>query len=488
MKKLLCLFAVLFAVVSYAQDEPVGTEYRDWEVVPGIISGGYNDQEGAYIYKFFGYYTCTTLVYDRTQAWYSHYYQAIINIGYGEFQKYGGGSLIIEDTKGGEVSKVNDDTWALSYTAMTEFPEEYIDGLAPAYIYKKEAIQSMSIAFSSDSYTAQEGQKLTVNVFVVGGSGHYYGQSVKPVFLSTVGLLAYEGICHEPVQTSISVIVKDRVTGQQCAASADIIITEKNDDNNNSGTSGTSGTSNDPGGTSSDPGGTATDPGSSDSSGDDGTSVGDGDTGDTSGDDGSDDGGDAVDPGNSDDDPATEPDDSSSDDNEADDGSDNSGTGSTATDPGSSDSTDSSTDTSNADNSDSTSDTSDTSDSSGDDDVVVVVPDGTDTPDTSDSSDISDISDGEDITSDDDTSDAVIISDTTEDDEPTVIVINDSTTSDTDTIVVTDDSVTTTRRDNYDLAIFMSMFGAITGLNGSMVAPQNTSMAVQEARGGKGHE
>jgi hypothetical protein len=480
MKKLLVLFAILFAIsiVAYGQEEPVGTEYRDWEVVPGIISGGYNDQEGAYIYKFFAYYTCPTLVYDRTHAWYSHYYQAIINIGYGDFQKYGGGSLIIEDTKGGEVSKVNDDTWALSYTAMTEFPEEYIDGLAPAYIYKKEAIQSMSIAFSSDSYTAQEGQKLTVNVFVIGGSGHYYGQSVKPVFLSTVGLLAYEGICHEPVQTSISVIVKDRVTGQQCAASADIVITEKVENTNSgNGSSGSPGTSSDPGGTSSDPSGTATDPSSD--SGDDGTSVGDGDTGDTGGDDGGDDGGGAVDPGNSDDDPTTEPDDSSSNDDEADDGSDDSGTGSTATDPSSDDSTDSPTDSSTADNSD---DTSDSSDSSGDDDVVVV-PDGTDASDTSDGADSSD---GADTSSD--SSDTVIISDTIEEDEPTIIVINDSTASDTDTIVVTDDGVIKVKPDNYDLAVFMSMFGVMTALNGSATISKSAPMAVQEARGGKDHE
>jgi len=77
----------------------------------------------------------------------------------------------------------------------------------------------------------------------------YIIRTVKPVFLSTVGKLAYEGTCYDPVQTSISTIVTDTVTGQQCAASVDIIITEKSSDNNNSGNSGDSGTSSDPGGT-----------------------------------------------------------------------------------------------------------------------------------------------------------------------------------------------------------------------------------------------
>ena len=53
MKKLLCLFVVLFAVVSYGQ-YPVK---ESWEAVPGIISGGYSEEEGPYIYKFSNIYT-----------------------------------------------------------------------------------------------------------------------------------------------------------------------------------------------------------------------------------------------------------------------------------------------------------------------------------------------------------------------------------------------------------------------------------------------
>lgn len=483
MKKLLVLIAVLFevSIVSYGQLEDLPTEpsERDWEVAPNIISGGYNDQEGPYIYKLFNVYSCPTLLFDYSR-YYVNYMQAITNIGYGDFQHHGGGNLISKDETG-EITKDDDETWAVSYGLSymgtdPSQPTEYTGAHGPAYVYKKEAIQSMSIAFSSSSYTAQEGQKLSVNVFVVGGSGYFYGKTVKPVFLSTVGKLSYEGTCYEPVTTSISTVVRDKVTGQECVASADIVITEKSDDNNNSGSSGSSGSSSDPGGTASDPGSSSGDGG--DTGSDTGTSVGSGDTGDTGGDDG----GSAVDPGSSDDDPITEPDDSSSDD-ETDDGSDDdSGTDSTTTAPGSSDNTDSPADTSNADNSDSTSDTSDTSDLSGDDDAVVVVPDGTDPADTSGGSDIADDSDNS------DTSDTVIISDTTEEDEPTVIVINDSNSSDSDKIVVTDDGVVTVKPDNYDLAVLMSMFGAMTALSGSATAPADTPMAVQEARGGKDHE
>jgi len=61
-------------------------------------------------------------------------------------------------------------------------------------------------------------------------------------------------------------------------------------------------------------------------------------------------------------------------------------------------------------------------------------------------------------------------------------VIDNNEISDTDTIVVTGDGVTTTRPDNYDLAIFVGMFGAMTGLNGSATAPSNAPMAVQQAQ------
>ena len=61
-------------------------------------------------------------------------------------------------------------------------------------------------------------------------------------------------------------------------------------------------------------------------------------------------------------------------------------------------------------------------------------------------------------------------------------MIDNNETSDIDKIIVTDDGVTMVRPDNYDLAIFMGMFGAITGLNGSATAPSNAPMAVQEAQ------
>ncbi|MCK4983286.1 MAG: hypothetical protein KAS17_10205 [Victivallaceae bacterium] len=227
-------------------------------------------------------------------------------------------------------------TWAISYSRATgdstTQPTEYTGSFGPAYVYKKESIQAMSIAFSAESYTAQEGQKLSVNVFVIGGSGHYYGKSVKPVFLKTVGLLAYEGICYDPVQTSISVVVKDKVTGQQCVASVDIIITEKTDE------------------------------------------------------------------------------------------------------------------------------------------PIVVVPDAPDNPDNPDTPDVPEypvvVIPGQEATdpSNDDN------------DEPVYVVIDNNEISDTDKIIVTDDGVTTIRKNNNELAIFLGMFGAITGLNGSAV----TGLAAHE--------
>ncbi|MCK4983285.1 MAG: hypothetical protein KAS17_10200 [Victivallaceae bacterium] len=119
MKKLLVLVAILLAVsiVSYGQleDPPTEPSDRDWEVVPNIISGGYSDQEGAYIYKLFNVYSCPTLEYDYSR-YYTSYYQAIINIGYGEFQKYGGGALILEDTRGGKISKINENLGYIIFT------------------------------------------------------------------------------------------------------------------------------------------------------------------------------------------------------------------------------------------------------------------------------------------------------------------------------------------------------------------------------------
>jgi hypothetical protein len=470
MKKLLCLFVALFTVsiVLYGQLEDLPTEpsERDWEVVPNIISGGYSDQEGAYIYKLFNVYSCPTLLPDYSR-YYVNYMQAIINIGYGDFQHHGGGALISKDETG-EITKDDDETWAISYGLSymgtdPSQPTEYTGAHGPAYVYKKESIQAMSIAFSSDSYTAQEGQKLTVNVFVIGGSGHYYGQSVKPVFLSTVGLLAYEGTCYDPVQTSISVIVKDKVTGQQCAASADIIITEKVDtpDDNPNNPSNPSNPS-DPSDPSnpSDPSEPSepTDPSNPDSPDS------------------------PSDPSNPDN--PSEPD---SPDEPAE--PDTPDTPNEPTDPSNPDTPDSPSEPDNPDSPDAPDSPNDPTEP---DEPVVVVPDSP-TPDEPDvAPDNPNTPDEPEDTEPSDETDEVIIIDPTdpgnEDDEPTVIVINDSSGSDTDTIVVTDDSVTTRRKDNYDLAIFMSMFGAITGLNGSMAAPANTSMAVQEARWSKDHE
>ncbi len=67
-------------------------------------------------------------------------------------------------------------------------------------------------------------------------------------------------------------------------------------------------------------------------------------------------------------------------------------------------------------------------------------------------------------------------------DDPIFVVIDNNEISDTDKIIVTDDGVTTLRKDNYDLAIFMMMFGAISGLNGSATATENAPMAVQQAK------
>ena len=113
MKKLLVVLAILFVVsiVSYGQD-PVK---EDWEVVPGIISGGYSEETGAYIYELSNTFTCPSLVADY--GWYYvQYLQGIAgNVGYGDFQHHGGGSLISSDNQG-EITKADDGTWAVMYT------------------------------------------------------------------------------------------------------------------------------------------------------------------------------------------------------------------------------------------------------------------------------------------------------------------------------------------------------------------------------------
>jgi hypothetical protein len=372
------------------------------------------------------------------------------------------------------------------------------------HVYKKELIEPLLGDFYHENYNIKVGQLFRVGLTPTGGSGYYsITEGSKPAFLIREDFGSWSGVCFVPALTSFSAIVTDIVTGETREAFATIIISEDpvdptfpddttdvddmTDDDDDTDTSSDSSAP----GTSSDPGGTAADPGSSSSGdggnngGDDGTSAGDGDTGDNSGDDGgNDDDSGAVDPGGSDDEPATEPDDSSDDadgDDETEDNNDPDD--SSATDPGSDDNTDSPADSSTADNPDDTDNSADQTNSSGDDDAVVVVPDGTDPTDTSSGSDIAD--DGSDSS---DNSDTVIISDDTEAGEPTIIVINDSTGSDSDKIVVTNDGVIKVDSDNYDLAVFMGMFGAMTALNGSAATTESAPMAVQEARRGKDHE
>jgi hypothetical protein len=502
MKKLLCLFAFMLTLASYCEEE---LSKEIWEVAPGIISGGYTQETGPYIFKFLQTLRPVLGRPAGSKDRYGAVLSATISVGYGDFMVH----TEPDPDDDGYVppASVSDSSisFAMSISSLQFVPSDYTYSVPGTYyVYKKEFIEPLLGDFNHDNYNIKVGQFFRVGFPPTGGSG-YYSISVgsKPAFLVRDDVATWSGTCYTECLTSISIIVTDIVTGETREAFATIIVSEDPEDptfpddttdvddttdDDDTDNTDTTTDSSDPG-TSSDPGDTATDPSSSDSSGDDGTSTDTSDDGTSvdSGDTSNYDGDSAVDPGSSDDDPEAESDDSS--DNDEADTDDGSNTDSnTATDPGSTYSTDFPTDNSTADNSDSSGDSTDTADSSGGDDVVVVVPDGTDTSDTSDGSDISDVSDSSDITSDEDTSDAVIISDTTEEDEPTVIVINDSSDSATDKIVVTDDSVITTRKDNYDLAIFMSMFGAITGLNGSMAATTNTSMAVQEARGGKGNE
>ena len=111
---------------------------------------------------------------------------------------------------------------------------------------------------------------------------------------------------------------------------------------------------------------------------------------------------------------------------------------------------------------------------------MIVVPDAPNNPDTPDEPDdqIVVIANPEAIepASDDDN------------EEPIVVMINNNESSDTDKIIVTDDGVTMLRPDNHELAIFMAMFGAISGLSGSVAIPSNAPIAVQEAKRSKDHE
>ena len=479
MKKLLVLFAVLFAAMSYAEEEQAK---EIWEVAPGIISGGYTQETGPYVFKFLQTLRPVLGRPAGSKDRYGAVLSASFFVGYGEFMVHAEPDP--DDDGYVPPASVSDHnvSFSMSISSLQFVPSDYTYSVPGTYyVYEKEFIDPLLGDFNHENYNIKVGQFFRLGFAPTGGSG-YYSVSVgsKPAFLVRDDVSTWSGTCYTECLTSISIIITDIVTGETREAFATIIVSEDPvdptfpddttdvDDSDDDDTASDSGDS----GTSSDPGGTATDPSSSSDGGDDGTSV---DNGDTSNDDGDS----AVDPGSSNDDPATDPDDSSSDDDEAEADDDSSTDSATATDPSSGDSTDSPTDTSNADNSDDTSDSADQTDSSGDDDAVVVVPDGTDSSDTSD---------GSDITSDENTSDAVIISDSTEEDEPTIIVINDSSVSDSDKIVVTDDGVIKVKPDNYDLAVFMSMFGAMTALNGSATTSESTPMAVQEARGGKDHE
>ncbi|MDD5727239.1 MAG: hypothetical protein PHV59_01625 [Victivallales bacterium] len=472
MKKMFFLIGLFATVLTF------GEEKQSWETRPGIFGSGngYNDTEGAWIYAFYQEYSCpSSLPFD-----YSYYYvnnhQAIINIGYGDFRKYGGGSLISSDTQG-EILKDADESWALTYTTGCQSGDGGGPGktiaisesdrtgkLANAYIYKRTEIQKMSASFGSSSYTASTGEDLGVTVVVSGGSGYWGISTTKPSFLETEDKGVYSGKSYQPLTCSISAVVTDLVTGQSIGISADIKITE---DDGSSDSDDSSGSSSSP----SDPGGTAADPGSGDSD-DDGTSA---DSGDNSGGDDS-----AVDPG-SDDDSEPEPDDPGSDDdeNEDKDSTDNqddsddepaavtdpesNADGDEPVDPGSDNDDDDSSDDSDGDN----------------DDSVTVIPDNTDEPADPGNDDSSDSSNGS------DSADEAAITDPADSgsdgaNETTVIVVNNDDSA-TETIIVTDDSVTTERSENYDLAVFMGMFGAITGMNGSVETSPTAPQAAKEA-------
>ena len=471
MKNLIIFSFIFFAVISGAE------ENKSWETRPGIYysGNGYNDTGGAWIYKFYKEYSCpSSLPFD-----YSYYYvnnhQVIINIGYGDFRKHGGGSLINSDTRG-EIKKDSDESWAISYGTGCQSGQgggpgvnigvsesERTGSLANAYVYKKTEIQRMSASFGSSSYTAVTGEDLGVTIVVSGGSGYWGLETTKPSFLETEGKGVYHGKSYKPLTCSISSVVTDLVTGQSIGISADIKITEDDGSSNNSGSSGGSSSPSNPGGTVADPGGG--------NGGDNGTSVGNGD-------DSSNDNGGAVGPGNGDNSSDTEPIEPGSDNNDdttpvTEPGSDNDSDNSI--DPGSDDNNDTPVEPGNDNNNDST---TNPGDSSGE--PVVVVPDGNDAPTDLGNSGSSDQSDGADLSGDVGITEPAD-SNNDDNDEPTIIVVDNNKSSDNEKIIVTNDSVTTERSENYDLAIFLGMFGAITGMNGSIGADSGVSQAAQQA-------
>jgi hypothetical protein len=323
-----------------------------------------------------------------------------------------------------------------------------VPGRATYYVYKKELVQKMEASFSSESYVAEVGKSLVVTLLVTGGSGFNAGTAgTKPSYLNPVSHYAWGGISYATGTGTISAVITDTITGQQYAASADITITEKLDNSNDE--------TNNPGGAS-DP----TDPADS---------VDPADPADTSTSDTPDEPTTPSEP-----DGSTEPEEPTESDN--------------PTGPTDTSTLDLPDDSSDFDSSD-TPDSQDAPTNSDElvvvvpdspvsvEEPVVVVPDAPDNPDTPNDQ-IVIIANPEPIEPGDG-----------DNQEPIFVVIDNNESSDTDKIIVTDDGVTMLRPNNHDLAIFMAMFGAITGLNGSTAAPSDASMAVQKAQQrSKSHE
>jgi len=447
MKKLLVVLAFLFAVsiVSYGQD-PVK---EDWETAPNIISGGYSEATGPYIFKFNQALSSPgSLPYYDYDAYINYKWR--VNLGYGDFeihteeitpgQVYYSG--VVEETSGKYLCFEYNQGWG-----WQALPEGYSDpwsttGSYTYHVYKKEFIQPLEARFTKENYVVGVGQVLNVGIEVTGGSGWETGTiGSKPAFLTITGGNAYSGVCYVPLTSSISAVVKDDVTGQTCSISATITVTEEQvipdpvDPSDPSDPADPTDPS-DP----SDPSAPSDPSEPSDPSNPSNPS-------------------DPTDPSNPDspDEPTdpTEPED--------------------PTEPDSPDEPEDPTDPMDPDEPDDPSvvpdGPTDPADPDSPDDPVVVVPDGPDDPDPDDPDDpVVVVPDPDPIDPDND------------DYEPIVVVIDDNDISDNDKIVVTNDGVTTERQDNHDLAIFLGMFGAITGISGSATTPANAPMAVQQAQ------
>ena len=490
MKKLLVLVAILFTITLYGEDE---LPKEEWEVAPGIISGGYSKETGPYIFKIFNIYTCpSSLAFDRSH-YYIEYYQSITNIGYGEYKHHGGGGLISYDNTG-KITKVKDGSTALSYGSTyadggaepySPPAEEYDGRLAPAYVYKKELISPLLGDFYHENYNIKVGQLFRVGLVPTGGSG-FYSISVgsKPAFLVSEDFGSWSGVCFAPAITSFLAVVTDIVTGETRQAFATIIISEDPEDPTFPDEPDTPDEPEDPEEPSEPTNPTSpsnpsnpSDPSDPSNPSDPSEPTEPSEPVDPSNPDSPDSPSDPTEPDNPDEpDPDDVPEEPETPD-----------TPSEPADPSNPDSPDEPNDPSEPDSPD----TPDSPDIPVEPDkpVVVpdpelpdepvVVPDSPETPDEPEDSESSDISD------ESDPSDEVIIIDPlepgNEDDEPVIIVV-DRESSDSDKIIVTDDGVTTVQKDNHDLAIFLGMFGAITGISGSANAPKSAPMAVQQAR------